>query len=220
MKKILTLTAAASLVLSGCATTGGMPFGSSTKAPVSAEQKAEARQGAARAGAKGCAVGAATAVGMGLVGKLLGFGGGLNMGTAVSSCVVGGVATGVAAYQSQLNDFRALQGKVSVGAIVKVDEKTIQVDGKATQAASGMTMDLDADKVAAHHRDIQAVLSELAKTLNKQTMPITVRVMGSQADRQWLGQQLMTQITNRQVSVKFADGAAPVLVVNPMPEAK
>jgi hypothetical protein len=221
MKKILTLTAAASLVLSGCATTGGSPFGSSsTKTPVSAEQKAEARQGAVRAGAKGCAIGAATAVGFGLVGKVLGFGGGLNMGTAVSSCVVGGVATGVQAYQSQLNDFRALQGKVSVGAIATVKEKDVMVDGKATKAADNLTLNLDAQKVAVRSADIQAVLAELATTLNKQTMPITVQVSGGAADRAWLVGQLTTRLTNTQVQVSEAQGAAPVLVVSPMPAAK
>ncbi|MGH8466557.1 MAG: hypothetical protein ACRER5_20660 [Pseudomonas sp.] len=217
MKKLLALTAAASLALSGCATTGGSPFGSSTKAPVSAEQKAEARQGAVRAGAKGCAVGAATAVGMGLVGKLLGFGGGLNMGTAVSSCVVGGVATGVAAYQSQLNDFRALQGKVSVGAIATVKEKDVVVDGKATKAAENLTLNLDAVKVAARSTDILMVLSQLSATLNKQSMDMTVSIAGSASDRAWLMGQLTPQLKNPKVKVESVVGTAPVIVVSPMP---
>lgn len=219
MKKILTLTAAASLVLSGCATTGGLPFGSTstTKAPVSAEQKAEARQGAVRAGAKGCAVGAATAVGMGLVGKLLGFGGGLNMGTAVSSCVVGGVATGVAAYQSQLNDFRALKGTVSVGAIATVKEKQQVVDDKPTKVMDNLTLNLDADKVAARHADIKFVLAQLAATLNKQSMDMTVSVAGSASDRAWLVGQLTPQLKNPRVKMESASGVAPVIVVSPMP---
>lgn len=223
MKKILTLSIAASLALSGCATTGVIgPMGKSStnKAPVSAEQKAEARHGAVRAGLKGCGVGAATTVGMALVGKMLGFGGGVNLGQAAAGCIVSGTAVGIQAYQQQLADFRALQGKVSVGAIVRVDEKTVEVEGKATKAASGLTMDLDAAKVASHHRDIQAVVSELAKTLNKQTMPITVQVIGNEADRSWLGSQLAPQLTNRQVSVKSVNGPAPVLIVSPMPEVK
>jgi hypothetical protein len=223
MKTILTLSIAVSLALSGCATTGTMgSFGKPTtnKAPVSAEQKAEARQGAVRAGLKGCGVGAATTVGMSLLGKVLGFGGGVNLGQVAAGCIVSGTAVGVQAYQQQLADFRALQGTVRVGAIVRVDEKTVEVEGKSTKAASGLTMDLDAVKVAAHHRDIQVVVSELAKTLNKQTMPISVQVIGSKADRDWLGQQLAAQLTNKQVSVKAVDGPAPVLTVSPMPEVK
>lgn len=222
MKNILTISIAASLALSGCATTGaigsiGKP---STKAPVSAEQKAEARQGAVRAGLKGCGIGAATALAIPIVGKVLGFGGGVNLRQGAAGCIVSGTAVGVQAYQQQLADFRALQGTVKVGAIVRVDEKTVEVEGKSTKAASGLTMDLDAGKVAAHHRDIEVVVSELAKTLNKQTMPISVQVIGSKADRDWLGKQLAAQLTNKQVSVKAVDGPAPVLTVSPMPEVK
>jgi len=220
MKKILTLSIATSLALSGCATTGTIGKPSTNKSPVSAEQKAEARHGAVRAGLKGCGVGAATTVGMALLGKMLGFGGGVNLGQAAAGCIVSGTAVGIQAYQQQLTDFRALQGKVTVGAIVRVDEKTVEVEGKSTKAASSLTMDLDAAKVATHHRDIQAVVSELAKTLNKQSMPITVQIIGTKADRDWLGAQLASQLTNRQVSVKSVDGTAPVLIVSPMPEAK
>lgn len=217
MKKTLTLTATACLVLSGCATTGGSPFGSTNKAPVSAEQKAEARQGAVRAGAKGCAVGAATAVGMGLVGKLLGFGGGLNMGTAVSSCVVGGVATGVQAYQSQLNDFRALKGTVSIGAIATVNEKEKVVDEKPTKVMENLTLNLDAEKVDARHADIKFVLAQLAATLNKQSMDMTVSIAGSGSYRAWLVGELTSQLKNPKVKVESVSGTAPVIVVSPMP---
>jgi hypothetical protein len=220
MKKILTLTVAITLALSGCATTGTLsPFGKpdANKPQVSAEQKAEARKGAVRAAGKSCAIGAATSVGMAVVGKLFGFGGGINAGQVAAGCVVAGAATGIQAYQSQLADFRALQGKVKVGALVRVDEKTVQAEGKPTKAASAMTLDLDAAKVADNHRDIQVVLSELAKTLNKQTMPITVQVRGSATDRAWLVGQLKAQLTNKQVQINEAPGAAPLLVVSPMP---
>jgi hypothetical protein len=216
MKTTLTLALATSLALTGCATTGGMsPFGSpSSKPQVSAEQKTEARKGAFRAGLKGCGMGAA----MSAIGSLLG--GGINARALVAGCATGGVATGIQAYQSQLADFRALQGKVTVGAVVKVDEKTVQAEGKPTKAASLMTLDLDAAKVTAKHQDIRAVLSELAKTLNKQTMPITVQVRGSDTDRAWLTGQIKSQLTNAQVTVNEAPGPAPVLLVSPMPEAK
>jgi hypothetical protein len=222
MKKILTLTIAITLVLSGCATTGALsPFGqpSTNKPQVSAEQKTEARKGAMRAAGKSCAIGAATSVGMAIVGRFFGGGGGINAGQVAAGCVVAGAATGIQAYTSQLNDFRALQGKVTVGAVVRVDEKTVQAEGKPTKAASAMTFDLDAAKVATQHRDIQAVLSELAKTLNKQTMPITVQVRGSATDRAWLVGLLKAQLTNKQVQLNEAHGAAPVLVVSPMPVA-
>lgn len=216
MKTTLTFTLAASLAMTGCATTGGMsPLGSpSSKPQVSAEHKSEARKGAFRAGLKGCGMGAA----MSAIGSLLG--GGVNARALIAGCATGGMATGIQAYQSQLADFRALQGKVTVGAVVKVDEKTVQAEGKPTKAASLMTLDLDATKVTAKHQDIRAVLSELAKTLNKQTMPITVQVRGSDTDRAWLTGQLKAQLTNAQVTVNEAPGPAPVLLVSPMPEAK
>lgn len=217
MKKILTLTVAIILSLSGCATTGTLsPFGqpSTSKPQVSAEQKAEARKGAFRTGLKNCGVSA----GLGSLLSIIG-GGGINPKTLATMCATAGVATGIQAYTSQLNDFRALQGKVTVGAVVRVDEKTVQAEGKPTKAASAMTFDLDAAKVATQHRDIQAVLSELVKTLNKQTMPITVQVRGSATDRAWLVGQLKAQLTNKQVQINEAPGAAPVLVVSPMPAA-
>jgi hypothetical protein len=221
MKKILTLTVAITLALSGCATTGALsPFGqpSTNKPQVSAEQKAEARKGAMRAAGKSCAIGAATSVGMAVVGKLFGFGGGINAGQVAAGCVVAGAATGIQAYTSQLADFRALQGKVTVGAVMTVDEKEIQVEGKPVKGGYAK-LALDPEKVAAKHRDIQAVVSELAKTLNKQSIATTVGVTGSAADRAWLVGQLKAQLTNKQVQINETPGAAPVLVVSPMPVA-
>lgn len=221
MKTPLVLSLAVTLALSGCATTGGMsPFGSKSKEPVTTEQKAEARRGALRDAGKGCAVGAATTVGIAVLGRILGFGGGIDARTAVAGCVVSGTAVGIQSYNQQLNDFRALQGKVTVGAVVKVDEKTVQAEGKTTTAASLMTLELDAAKVTAKHRDIQAVVDELAKTLNKQAMPITVSIRGSSVDRDWLAGQLKDQLTNEQITVNEVAGVAPVILVSPMPEAK
>lgn len=220
MKKIHALTAAiVAIAMTGCATTGGSPFATGPSTPssattVSTDQKADARRGAIRAGAKGCGMGAA----VGALGAL--FGGGVNVRAIAAGCATGGLTTGIQAYQQQLADFRALQGKVTVGAVVKVREEEKVVEGRSTKTASGMTLDLDAAKVSAKHADIQAVISELAKTLNRQTMPITVGVVGTTTDRAWLVGQLKAQLNNAQVTVTEAAGAAPVLLVSPMPQVK
>lgn len=210
MKKIFTFTVAASLALSGCATTAGLT-GSSANPNVSAEQKAEARQGAVRAGVKGCGLGVA----MGALGSL--FGGGLSVRSLAAGCVVGGATSGIQTYQAQLADFRALQGKVSVGAIATIKEKQVVIDGKPTPTAENLTLNLDADKVAARHADIQMVLSQLSATLNKQSMDMTVVVSGSAGDRAWLAEQLAALLKNPRVKVEGVAGNSPVIIVSPMP---
>lgn len=217
MKKTLTLAAALTVALSGCATTGTLnPMGSRStdKAPVSTEQKQDARRSAVKAGAKGCATGAA----MGILGGLLG--GGFNAKAVLAGCVVGGATTGIAEYQNQLADFRALKGKVSVGAVTTVKEKDVVVDGKPAKAAESLTLNLDAKKVAARSSDITTVVDELAKVLNKQTMAITVSVAGSPSDRAWIDDQLKARVKNDLVKFTAGPGSAPVIVVSPMPAIK
>ena len=217
MKKSITLAVALSVAATGCATTGTMLPGSTRpadKATVASEQKQEARRSAVRAGAKGCATGAA----MGILGGLLG--GGFNAKTVLAGCVVAGATTGLLEYQSQLADFRALQGKVSVGAVSTVKEKDVVVDGKPAKAAENLSLNLDAKKVAARSADIVTVIDELAKVLNKQTMAITVSVAGNPADRYWIDGQLRGRVNNDKVKLVIGAGSAPVIVVSPVPAIK
>lgn len=219
MKKILAITIAASLALSGCATTGGAsPFGlgqaapsTAAKAQVSQEQKAEARRGALKSGLKGCGLGVA----MGALSSIIG--GGVNAKALLAGCAVGGTTAGITAYQSQLADFRALQGKVTVGAVVTVKEKDVVVEGKTVKAPENLTLNLDADKVRAHNDDIKVVLTQLAVMLNKQTGDLTMTVRGSATDTAWIRRELKGKLTNTKVTVKTAAGPAPVIVVNPLP---
>lgn len=215
--KFNTILAAALIVsLSGCATTGILPGAkpASAKTTVSPDEKTEAGRSAFKSGAKGCAIGA----GMSVIGALLG--GGFNAKTAIAGCVTAGVATGIQDYRSQLDQFRALKGKVTVGAIVSVKEKDVQVNGQATKAAESLTLNLDAKKVAAHHADISRVIGELGVVLNKQTMPITVSVYGADDDRAWVAGQLRGQVKNDKVSIKTSIGPEPVVVVSPVPVIK
>ena len=185
-----------------------------TRHAVSADEKAEARRSAIKSGAKGCALGA----GLSAIGAL--FGGGFNAKAAIAGCVTAGVATGIHDYNQQLNEFRALKAKVTVGALVSVKEKNVQVNGETTQAAESLTLKLDAKKVSAHHSDISRVIGELVAVLNKQTMPITVTVNGSDADRAWVASQLRAQVKNEKVTITEAAGSAPVIVVSPVPVIK
>ncbi len=217
MNKSITLAVALSVAVTGCATTGTMlPGGTrpADKATVPSEQKQDARRSAVKAGAKGCATGAA----MGILGGLLG--GGFNAKTVLAGCVVAGATTGLLEYQNQLADFRALKGKVSVGAVTTVKEKDAVVDGKATKVADNLTLNLDAKKVAARSPDIETVIDELVKVLNKQTMAITVSVAGSTTDRAWIENQLRVRVKNDQVKFSVGAGSAPVIVVSPMPAIK
>lgn len=217
MKKTITLAAALTVALSGCATTGSMfqtGSRSADKAPVSSEQKQDARRSAVKAGAKGCATGAA----MGILGGLLG--GGFNAKAVLAGCVVGGATTGIAEYQNQLADFRALQGKVTVGAVAIVNETEMRLDDKVVPVAENLTLNLDAKKVAARSSDIETVIDELAKVLNKQTMAITVSVAGSSSDRAWIEGQLKVRVKNDQVKFTAGAGSAPVIVVSPVPAIK
>lgn len=219
MKKILAITIAASLALSGCATTGGAsPFGLGQAAPgtaakpqVSQEQKAEARRGALKSGLKGCGLGVA----MGALSSIIG--GGVNAKALLAGCAVGGTTAGITAYQSQLADFRALQGKVTVGAVVTVKEKDVVVEGKTVKAPENLTLNLDAEKVRTHHEDIKVVLTQLSVMLNKQTGNLTMTVRGSATDTAWILQELKGKLTNAKVTVKTVAGPAPVIVVNPLP---
>ncbi len=206
MKSQLAIAVVLALTLTGCATTGF-----TSNAPVSDDQKAEARRSAFKSGAKGCGMG----VGMTLLGSL--FGGGVDARTAIAGCVVGGATTGIQEYNRQLNEFRALQGKVTVGAVVKVEEQQVEAEGKTTAAAKNLTLELDAAKVTARSQDIATVLSELAAVLNRQTMPIAVEVSGSPDDRAWLAGQLRAKVTNDKVVLAERAGSAPVIVATPSP---
>lgn len=216
MKHHIILAAALTTALSGCATTGMLPGSdpSASKPTVSKEEKADARRSAFKSGAKGCAIGA----GISVIGALLG--GGFNAKSAIAGCIVAGAATGIQEYRSQLDQFRALKGKVTVGAVVSVKEKDVQVNGETTKAAESLTLNLDAKKVAAHHADISRVIQELVVVLNKQAMPITVIVSGNAADRAWVASQLRSQVKNDKVVITDAAGPAPVIVVSPVPVIK
>lgn len=216
MKHTPILAAALVVALSGCATTGVLPGKqtSGTKPAVSSQDKSEARRSAFKSGAKGCAIGA----GMSVIGAI--FGGGINAKAAIASCVVAGTATGIQEYRSQLDQFRALKTKVTVGAVVTVKEKDVQIAGETAKAAESLTLALDAKKVAASHADIGRVLTELSAVLNKQTMPITVTVSGSRVDRTWISAQLHTLVKNKMVTITDTDGPSPVIVVSPVPVIK
>jgi len=216
MKNNIMLSAALITALSGCATTGILPGSkaAAAKPTVTADARAEARRSAIKSGAKGCAIGA----GMSVIGAL--FGGGFNPRAAIAGCVVAGAATGIQEYRSQLNQFRALQGKVTVGALVVVKEKDVQVNGETAKAAESLTLNLDAKKVAAHHGDISRVIGELVVVLNKQTMPITVSVYGHDSDRAWVAGQLRDQVKNDKVTIRTSIGPEPVIIVSPVPVIK
>ena len=216
MKHHIILAAALTTALSGCATTGMLPGAqpATNKSIVSKEEKADARRSAFKSGAKGCAIGA----GISVIGALLG--GGFNAKNAIAGCIVAGAATGIQEYRSQLDQFRALKGKVTVGAVVSVKEKEVQVNGETAKAAESLTLNLDAKKVAARHADISRVIQELVAVLNKQAMPITVIVSGNVADRAWVAAQLRSQVKNEKVSITDAAGSAPVIVVSPVPVIK
>lgn len=216
MKQHIILAAAIATALSGCATTGILPGAKPATATntVSADEKAEARRSAFKSGAKGCAIGA----GMSAIGALLG--GGFNAKAAIAGCVVAGATTGIQEYRSQLDQFRALKGKVTVGAVVTVKEKDVKVNGETTKAAESLTLNLDAKKVVARHADISRVIGELVAVLNKQTMPITASVSGNASDRAWVAAQLRAQVKNDKVTITDAAGHAPVIVVSPVPVIK
>ena len=188
MKHHIILAAALTTALSGCMTTGVL---TTNKSEVSREDKADARRSAFKAGAKGCGMGAAVTVGAGLIGKMLGLGSGVDLKSAAAACISVGAVTGIQEYRSQLDQFRALKGKVTVGAVVSVKEKDIQVNGETAKAAESLTLNLDAKKGAARHADISRVIQELVALLNKQAMPITVIVSGNAADRAWVLQVAM-----------------------------
>lgn len=214
MNAIKPLAIAATLALmTGCATTDGL-FKSGPESEgrvVSAEDKTQARQGAVRAGIKGCGMGAV----VGALGGLLGGAGAAQ--SAIAGCLGGGISMGLAEYQSQLKEARELQGKVSVGAIATVKEKDVQVEGKQAKALDQLRLDLDAKKVADRNPDIAVVVGHLATMLNKQAREMTVRVSGSQAERDWLIGSLKAKVTNGKVSIVHGDTGAPVIVVSPMP---
>ena len=216
MKNHILLSAALITALSGCATTGILPGSKSAQAKptVSATEKADARRSAIKSGAKGCALGA----GMSLIGALLG--GGFNAKGAIAGCVVAGTATGIQEYRSQLDQFRMLKAKVTVGALVSVKEHDVQVAGETAKAAESLTLNLDAKKVAAKHAEISRVIGELVALLNKQTMPITVSVSGNDTDRAWVAGQLRAQVKNDKVTIVDAAGPAPVILVSPVPVLK
>ena len=217
MKNHILLSAALITALSGCATTGILPGAKSAQAKptVSADEKAEARRSAIKSGAKGCALGA----GMSVIGALLG--GGFNAKSAIAGCVVAGTATGIQEYRSQLDQFRMLKAKVTVGALVSVKEHDVQVAGETAKAAESLTLELDAKKVAAKNTDISRVIDELVAVLNKQTMPITVLVYGNHADRTWVADQLRSKVKNEKVSIDTRTGLiGPIVVVSPVPVLK
>lgn len=222
MKQHIILAAAIATALAGCATTGTFPGSkpATAKPTVSADEKAEARRSAFKAGAKGCGTAAAMTVGLGVLGKVLGIGGGPDLASAALACGAAGVTTGIADYRNQLDQFRALKGKVTVGAVVSVKERDVQVAGETTKAAESLTLNLDAKKVAARHADISRVIGELVAVLNKQTMPITASVSGNASDRAWVAAQLRAQVKNDKVTITDAAGSAPVIVVSPVPVIK
>ena len=214
MKMIKPLAVAATLALmTGCASTDGL-LKSSTQAEgqiVSAGEKSKARQSAVREGMKGCGMGALA----GALGALMGNAGGAQ--AAIAGCIGGGISMGLAEYQNQLKEARALQGKVSVGAITSVKEKSVQVDGKQVAALDQLRLDLDAKKVAARNPDIGVVIGHLATMLNKQSRDMTVTVSGSQSERDWLIASLKVKVTNAKVKVVQGGAGDPVIVVSPMP---
>lgn len=216
MKHHIIFAAALTTALSGCATTGVLPgsLSTSNRAEVSQQEKTDARRSAFKSGAKGCAIGA----GISVIGALLG--GGFNAKNAIAGCIVAGAVTGIQEYRSQLDQFRALKGKVTVGAVVSVKEKDVQVNGETAKAVESLTLNLDAKKVAARHADISRVIQELVAVLNKQAMPITVIVSGNAADRTWVSAQLRSQVKNDKVIITDAAGSAPVIVVSPVPVIK
>lgn len=218
MKAFKPLALAATLVmLSGCATTDAlMKTGTSNtnntnSTTVSTTDKTKARQSAMREGMKGCGMGALA----GALGALMGNAGGAQ--AAIAGCIGGGISMGLAEYQNQLKEARALQGKVTIGAITSVKEKSVQVDGKQVAALDQLRLDLDAKKVAARNPDIGIVIGHLSAMLNKQTKDMTVRVSGSKAEREWLITSLKAKVTNAKVKIIQGGDGAPVIVVSPMP---
>lgn len=180
------------------------------KQALTKEEKKAARKAAFKSGMKGCGVGAAVSA----IGSL--FGGKVNAKGLVGGCAVGGVTAGAIEYRNQVNEFRAFQGQVTVGAVATVSEKEVQVEGKATKAAN-LTLNLEQDKVTARSADITKVMTELSVMLNRQKVPMTVTCSGSAKDRAWFCGHVRTQVTNESVTFIDGYGAEPVVNVSPMP---
>lgn len=174
------------------------------------EEKRAARKAAFKSGMKGCGVGAAVSA----IGSL--FGGKVNAKGLAAGCAVGGVTAGAVEYRNQVNDFRAFEGQVTVGAVAKVTEDEMLVEGKPTPKVN-LTLSLDQDKVTARSADITKVMSELSVMLNRQKVPMTVTCLGSAKDRAWFCGQVRTQVTNESVTFIDGYGAEPVVTVSPMP---
>lgn len=182
------------------------------KQELTKEEKKAARKAAFKSGLKGCGVGAAVSA----IASLLTKKGGVNANNVGISCVAAGTAVGVIEYRNQVNDFRAFQGQVTVGAVAKVTEGEMLVEGKPTPKAN-LTLSLEQEKVTARSADISKVMTELSVMLNRQKVPMTVTCLGSAKDRAWFCGQVRTQVTNESVTFIDGYGAEPVVTVSPMP---
>jgi hypothetical protein len=228
--KATALAAALSVVISGNAIAGGQaanPFGANTASPTSEQttnaptqaapatantpfSKFTARRKAMRAGLKGCGMGAA----MGMLSGLLG--GGLNPKAVLAGCAVGGVTTAVTEYQNQLAEARALQGTVTVGAVTKVNEKTVVVEGEKVAALDSVTVNIERAAIKSNSEAVRKIMERVASLADRAKDPTTVTIYGSTAERAWM-KSALTFKAGSTVKVVEVHSSSPHLVMSPLP---
>lgn len=206
-KLILTTAIAATIMLSGCATT--QSFGSK-----------EAADDANRETRKEVIKGAAIGCGVGLLGASLG----LIQQDALKAClggaVIGGTIKGVAAYREQVAEAKALaQEANALGAKATVVTKPVEAEDGKTEGLDQLKIDLNAADVNAKGDKTKQLLGKAAKMANASKTPVVIRVEGTVAQRTFLKSEIAANLpAGTTVKVEEANATAPRLVLSPTPD--
>lgn len=223
MKKLIAATVLSTVLLSGCATTGGFM---SSPAPTneSVEQKqlrqTNNRQAATKGFLGGCGVGAITGL---LSGKR---DGGKN---AIAGCLAGGVIGGsVAWYQSnqrQLADaYKLAEQARAAGVRADVRERTVRVKNQQTgqvedvKALDRLTIELPPTMLAKRSPEVKDLLRKAATMADQSKDPVVISVHSPVADRAFIESELnKTLRVGGQTTIVAKDGAPTRLELSPVP---
>lgn len=223
MKKLIAGAVLSSVLLTGCATTGGF---ASSPAPSneSTEQKqlrqTNNRQAATKGFLGGCGVGALTGL---LSGKR---DGGKN---AIAGCLAGGVIGGsVAWYQSnqrQLADaYKLAEQARAAGVRADVRERTVRVKNQQTgqvedvKALDRLSIELPPTLLAKRTPEVKELLRKAATMADQSKEAVVISVYSSAADRAFIESELnKTLRVGGQTTIVAKDGAPVRLELSPVP---
>lgn len=211
----LSLAVAASVLMTGCATTGGYATTTPEAQQARADRQQANRSAAGKGFLQGCAGGA-------IAGLLTGKG-----KDAVKGCLAGGVIVGGVAWfaenQRQLKEAEAIAAQArAAGAVATVktaqrqvkNEQTGQVETVATLET--LKIEFPPKSLAARTDSTRELLRKAGAMAEQSKTPVTIGVFATGADQDWIVAELDKHVTSK-TTVRAQAGSPARLELSPVP---